>query len=155
MGSNPPFQGRILAQNLEGCFGVDMLSDKGTSSAKCAAAMENNCQDNYTKLFPLWMLLDQDIGADLLRPLLDGTMAAVNHYAKLSPGERAVCMRDGERPGPRRACIVRDAQTLSFAQIMSNSNFTYVPQVLFAHLFQRAGESHARLVLDLKFWLQS
>lgn len=49
--------GGLLARRLEGAFGLDVVAPPGGKGtmAKCAAAQGNNCQDNYTKLFPLRM----------------------------------------------------------------------------------------------------
>ena len=55
---------------------MDVLEGKG-SGAKCAAAQGNNCQDSYMKLYPTRMFLDAGL-SELMRPVLDGTMAAVN-----------------------------------------------------------------------------
>ena len=69
-------RGRRLARALEGAYGVDVLEGKGTG-AKCAAAQGNNCQDDYRKVYPPRMFLDAQM-AEVLRPLLDGAIAAVN-----------------------------------------------------------------------------
>jgi len=86
-------RGARLAANFQGCFGLDVLdppSGKGTM-AKCAAAQGNNCQDDYTKLYPLRMFAD-DQHFELLAPILDGAMEAVG-------GARVCDKRRGERPG--------------------------------------------------------
>ena len=68
--------GVTIARSMEGCFGKDAFEAKG-SGAKCAAAQGNNCQDSYTKVWPRRMFLDQNY-SELMRPVLDGAMAAVN-----------------------------------------------------------------------------
>ena len=103
-------RGATLAANLENCFGLDVLhppSGAGTM-AKCAAAQGNNCQDNYTKLYPLRMFAD-DQTFELLQPILDATMAAVN--AAAAPGRPTLSLRRGERAGE---LITGEAQILRF-----------------------------------------
>ena len=103
-------RGATLAANLEKCFGLDVLhppSGAGTI-ARCAAAQGNNCQDNYTKLYPLRMFAD-DQTFELLQPILDATMAAVN--AAAAPGRPTLSLRRGER---ERELITGEAQILRF-----------------------------------------
>jgi hypothetical protein len=68
-------QGGVLAQALQSCYGLDILEAKGIG-AKCAAAMGNNCQDDYSKLYPSRMFLDVEMG-ELMRPLLTASMAGM------------------------------------------------------------------------------
>ena len=95
-----------LARSLEGCYGLDVLEGKG-SGAKCAAAQGNNCQDSYMKLYPTRMFLDAGL-SELMRPVLDGTMAAVN--ATLPPHGQ-LSLRDGEGVGE---IVTGEAQVLRF-----------------------------------------
>ena len=99
--------GAKLAQSLEGCYGLDILTSHG-SIAKCAAAQGNNCQDAYAKLFPPRMFLDQET-SELLRPLLDGAMQAVNAHL-LRAGERELNLRDLDKSGP----LIGEVQILRF-----------------------------------------
>ena len=98
--------GRRLARSLEGAYGVDVLAGKGTN-AKCAAAQGNNCQDDYKKVYPPRMYLD-DRMSNIMRPLLDGAIDAVNASIHLPPAsassssaaasqEPLLSLRRGER----------------------------------------------------------
>ena len=88
-------RGANLAKSLEGCYGLDVLEGQG-STAKCAAAQGNNCQDSYTKLYPTRMFLDQDL-SELMGDVLCGVMAAVN--ASLPAGKPKLELSQGARPG--------------------------------------------------------
>lgn len=71
-------RGAELARRLEACYGLDILdppSGRGSMS-KCAAAQGHNCQDDYTKLYPLGMFAD-DNRFELLQPLLAACIGAV------------------------------------------------------------------------------
>jgi hypothetical protein len=101
-------KGATLAARLEAAFGLDIVAPpdgKGTM-AKCAAAQGNNCQDNYTKLYPLRMFLEHR--TDLLAPLLRAALDAVN--AAATPGQPALSIRRGETGVP----FVGEAQILRF-----------------------------------------
>ena len=101
-------KGATLAARLEAAFGLDIVAPpdgKGTM-AKCAAAQGNNCQDTYTKLFPLRMFLEHR--TDLLAPLLRAALDAVN--AAATPGQPALSIRRGETGVP----FVGEAQILRF-----------------------------------------
>ena len=100
--------GAGLAARLEAAFGLDVLDPPGGkgTSAKCAAAQGNNCQDTYTKLYPLRMFLEHRL--ELLEPLLDATLAAVN--ASLPSGDPKLDKRRGDRGAPS----VGEAQILRF-----------------------------------------
>jgi hypothetical protein len=100
--------GAELAARLEACFGLDILDQRDGTSAKCAAAQGNNCQDNYTKLYPLRMFAD-DQRFELLQPLLDATMAAVNDG--LPPSAPKLSLQRGDRPGK---VVTGEAQILRF-----------------------------------------
>ena len=54
-------QGGSLAQALQSCYGLDILEVKGIG-AKCVDTMGNNCQDDYSKLYPSRMFLDVEMG---------------------------------------------------------------------------------------------
>lgn len=87
-------QGTSLAAALEGCYGLEVLEGGGTG-AKCAAAMGNNCQDDYRKLYPSRMFLDDSL-VELMRPLLDGCFAAVNAHSSAS-AHQPLSWRHGAR----------------------------------------------------------
>ena len=77
-------RGAELARRLEACYGLDILdppSGRGSMS-KCAAAQGHNCQDDYTKLYPLGMFAD-DNRFELLQPLLTACTGA--DYAVRDP----------------------------------------------------------------------
>ena len=73
--------GLKIAKNLESTFGFEVLSGTGTQ-AKCAAAMGNNCQDKYSKIYPPRMFLDGARG-NMMKNLLDSTMNATNQSLQL------------------------------------------------------------------------
>jgi len=105
-------QGVRLARSLEGCYGVDVLESRG-STAKCAAAMGNNCQDDYVKLFPPRMFMD-DASSAVMKDLLDGTMAAVN--ASLPAGACRLGLEDGAaRCQGASRLVTGETQVLRFA----------------------------------------
>ena len=98
-----------MAANLQACFGLDVLdppSGRGTM-AKCAAAQGNNCQDDYTKLHPVRMFMD-DVNFELLAAILLAAMAAVDASR---PGAPRLDPRRGERPGE---LVTGEAQILRF-----------------------------------------
>ena len=101
-------QGARLAAALEGCYGLDVLEGGGTA-AKCAAAMGNNCQDDYRKLYPPRMFLDDALG-ELMRPLLDATLREVNQQ-RASGRQPPLSLRRGECARER---VVGETQILCF-----------------------------------------
>jgi len=104
--------GAHLAARLESAFGLDVLdppSGKGTG-AKCAAAQGNNCQDTYTKLFPLRMFLEHRL--DLLEQLLRSSIDAVNAHSPVasSAANDVLSIHRGDTGAP----AVGEAQILRF-----------------------------------------
>jgi hypothetical protein len=99
---------RAHARTCFVCSGLDVLEGAGTG-AKCAAAMGNNCQDDYRKLYPPRMFLDDSLG-ELMRPLLDATLREVNAQ-KASRRLPPLSLRRGECA---REMVVGETQILRF-----------------------------------------
>jgi hypothetical protein len=108
--------GQKIAEKLASSFGRDVLRGSGTQ-AKCAAALGNNCQDKYDKIYPPRMFLDAAKG-NMMKGLLDAALHATNaHLRQTGSGAPPLSMQQGSRPGEM---MIGESQILRFKSVKQN-----------------------------------